>query len=120
VVGSTGGGKHWHVFALFGRYVEARSDRVTVVFGTIFKDKSDMVLGTIFMQEFKEGRKASHTAPQVLFSQREPPRELLNTGANVKDNIGYITFGKSTYLFMVVNELIGLQSPIFGTLQVIF
>jgi len=73
-------------------YVEAKHDRVTVVFSTIFKDEDDVVLGKVFMQEFKEGRKASHTAPQVLFSHREPPMELQNTGARVGDNIGYITF----------------------------
>lgn len=47
-----------------------------------------------FAQEFKEGRRASHTAPQVLFSHREPPLELKDTDAAVGDNIGYITFGK--------------------------
>lgn len=73
-------------------YVEAKSDRVTVVFSTIFKDKDDVVIGKVFMQEFKEGRKAGHTAPQVLFSHREPPLELQNTDARVGDNIGYITF----------------------------
>lgn len=73
--------------------MEAKADRVTVVFSTIFKDKSDVVIGTVFMQEFKEGRKASHTAPQVLFSHREPPMELANSGARVGENIGYITFG---------------------------
>lgn len=46
-----------------------------------------------FLQEFKEGRRASHTAPQVLFSHREPPLELKDTDATVGDNIGYITFG---------------------------
>lgn len=46
------------------------------------------------MQEFKEGRRASHTAPQVLFSHREPPLELKDTDAAVGDNIGYITFGE--------------------------
>lgn len=46
------------------------------------------------MQELREGRKASHTAPQVLFSHREPPMELANTDARVGDNIGYVTFGK--------------------------
>lgn len=46
------------------------------------------------MQELKEGRRASHTAPQVLFSHREPPLELANTDARVGDNIGYVTFGK--------------------------
>lgn len=75
--------------------MEAKADRVTVVFSTIFKDKSDVVIGTVFMQEFKEGRKASHTAPQVLFSHREPPMELANSGARVGENIGYITFGMS-------------------------
>ncbi|XP_003746516.1 actin-related protein 2/3 complex subunit 2 [Galendromus occidentalis] len=79
-------------------YVEASHDRVTVIFSTIFKDEDDVVIGKVFMQEFKEGRKASHTAPQVLFSHREPPRELQNTDAMTGDNIdishfgGYITF----------------------------
>lgn len=76
------------------RYVEAKKDRVTVVFSTVFKDDDDVVIGKVFMQEFKEGRWASHTAPQVLFSHREPPLELKDTDAAVGDNIGYITFGK--------------------------
>lgn len=73
-------------------YVEAKPDRVTVIFSTVFKDESDVVIGKVFMQEFKEGRKASHTAPQVLFSHREPPLELANTDARTGDNIGYVTF----------------------------
>lgn len=78
-------------------YVEAQADRVTVVFSTIFRDEDDVVLGKVFMQELKEGRRASHTAPQVLFSHREPPMELANTDARVGDNIGYVTFGKEFY-----------------------
>ncbi|KAM9669787.1 actin-related protein 2/3 complex subunit 2-like [Dama dama] len=73
-------------------YVESKKDRVTVVFSTVFKDDDDVVIGKAFMQEFKEGRRASHTAPQVLFSHREPPLELKDTDAAVGDNIGYITF----------------------------
>lgn len=73
-------------------YVEAKPDRVTVIFSTIFKDEDDVVLGKVFLQEFKEGRKASHTSPQVLFSHRDPPSELNNTDARVGDNIAYITF----------------------------
>ncbi|XP_064456103.1 actin-related protein 2/3 complex subunit 2-like [Ornithodoros turicata] len=73
-------------------YVAAKPDRVTVVFSTIFRDDNDVVIGKVFMQEFKEGRKASHTAPQVLFSHREPPLELENTDARVGNNVGYITF----------------------------
>jgi actin related protein 2/3 complex, subunit 2 len=75
-------------------YVEAKADRVTVVFSTIFKDDDDVVLGKVFMQELREGRRASHTAPQVLFSHREPPMELANSDARVGDNIGYVTFGE--------------------------
>ncbi|KAI1283799.1 Actin-related protein 2/3 complex subunit 2 [Halotydeus destructor] len=73
-------------------YVEAKPDRVTVIFSTVFKDEDDVIIGKVFMQEFKEGRKASHTAPQVLFSHKEPPRELQNTNARTGDNIGYVTF----------------------------
>ena len=53
-------------------FVEAKVDRVTVVFSTIFKDDDDVVLGKVFLQEFKEGRRASATAPTVLFS-KDPP-----------------------------------------------
>lgn len=73
---------------------------MTVVFSTVFKDEDDVVVGKVFMQELKEGRRASHTAPQVLFSHKEPPLELANTDAKVGDNIGYVTFGeypRSTY-----------------------
>ncbi|KAK0089716.1 hypothetical protein PV325_005863 [Microctonus aethiopoides] len=73
-------------------YIEAKSDRVTVVFSTIFKDEDDMVIGKMFLQELKEGRRASHTAPQVLFNHREPPLELQDCDAAVGDSIGYITF----------------------------
>lgn len=73
-------------------YVEAKSDRVTVIFSTIFKDETDIVMSKVFMSELKEGRKASHTSPQVLFTHKEPPMELKNTDAKTGDNIGYITF----------------------------
>lgn len=74
------------------RYVEAKSDRVTVVFSTRFRDEDDVVIGKVFMQELKEGLRASHTAPPVLFSHREPPLELQNTDAVVDNNVGYVTF----------------------------
>jgi len=73
-------------------YLEAKADRVTAVFSTTFKDEDDIVIGKVFLQEFKEGRRASHTAPQVLFSHREPPMELQNTDARVGNNIFYVTF----------------------------
>jgi len=73
-------------------YVEAKKDRVTVIFSTVFRDSDDIVIGKVFMQEFKEGRRQYQQAPQVLFSHKEPPMELQNTDAKVGDNIGYITF----------------------------
>lgn len=73
-------------------YVDAQHDRVTVIFSTVFKDANDIVIGKIFLQEFKEGRKASATAPVVLFSSGEAPLELKDTDAAVGDNISYITF----------------------------
>lgn len=76
------------------RYVSAAKDRVTVIFSTVFMDDDDVIIGKVFMQEFKEGRRGSQTAPQVLFSHAEPPNELQGTDALTGDNVGYITFGK--------------------------
>ncbi|VDN60597.1 unnamed protein product [Dracunculus medinensis] len=74
-------------------YIEAKTDRVTVIFSTIFKDPDDVVIGKLFLQEFREGRKASQTAPQVLYTVGEPPLELKNcSDARIGDNVGYITF----------------------------
>ncbi|KFO23384.1 Actin-related protein 2/3 complex subunit 2 [Fukomys damarensis] len=44
---------------------------VTVVFGMVFKDADDVVIGKVLMQDFQEGGRASHTAPRVLFSHKE-------------------------------------------------
>lgn len=73
-------------------YVSAQKDRVTVIFSTVFTDDDDVVIGKVFMQEFKEGRRGSGTAPQVLFSHAEPPKELQGTDALTGENVGYITF----------------------------
>ncbi|CAI8013156.1 Actin-related protein 2/3 complex subunit 2-A [Geodia barretti] len=73
-------------------YVSAQKDRVTVIFSTIFTDDDDIIIGKVFMQEFKEGRRGSGTAPQVLFSHAEPPAELQGTDALTGQNVGYITF----------------------------
>lgn len=44
-------------------------------------------------KEFREGRKASQTTPQVLYSVGEPPLELRNNPeAKIGENVGYITF----------------------------
>ncbi|KAH1025868.1 hypothetical protein HUJ05_010503 [Dendroctonus ponderosae] len=79
-------------------YVEAKADRVTVVFSTRFRDEDDVIIGKVFMQELKEGLRASHTAPPVLFSHREPPRELQDTDAKVDNNVVCDTNTKTTGL----------------------
>lgn len=38
------------MFGLPHRYVEAKKDRVTVVFSTVFKDDDDVIIGKVFMQ----------------------------------------------------------------------
>ena len=32
------------------RYVQAKDDRVTVIFSTVFKDDDDVIIGKVFMQ----------------------------------------------------------------------
>eukprot|EP00038_Savillea_parva_P006889 m.166544 g.166544 ORF g.166544 m.166544 type:complete len:307 (-) comp12701_c0_seq1:155-1075(-) len=74
-------------------YISAHHDRVTVVFSTVFTDEDDVVIGKVFLQEFKEGRKGNQSAPHVLFSHKDPPRELGSVpNAVTGDNVGYITF----------------------------
>lgn len=36
------------------RYLEAKKDRVTVVFSTVFKDDDDVIIGKVFMQVCEE------------------------------------------------------------------
>eukprot|EP00116_Pleurobrachia_bachei_P000082 sb/3460344/ len=74
-------------------YIAAQSDRVTIIFSTVFKDPDDVVIGKVFLQEFKDARKAHQQAPQVLFSYGEAPRELAGVkGVLSGDNVGFVTF----------------------------
>lgn len=78
-------------------YVIPSADRVTVVFTTTFKEETDKVLGKVFLQEFVDARRqpSIQNAPQVLYSNREPPLEVRNVaGLNKGDDVGYVTFGK--------------------------
>jgi actin related protein 2/3 complex subunit 2 len=64
-----------------------QKDRVTVVFSVAFSDPDDVVIGKVFLQEFK---KAVAGAPSVDF-RFDPPGEL--TGVpNLPQNVGYVTF----------------------------
>merc|ERR1719394_841251 len=49
-------------------------------------------IGGVFLQEFKEGRRGLATAPQVLFTTKNPPQELQGTDAASGENVGYVTF----------------------------
>lgn len=74
-------------------YISAQEDRVTVIFSTLFKDPDDIIIGKVFLQEFKDGRKGCQNAPQVLFSYGEPPRELEGfSGVLRGENVGFVTF----------------------------
>lgn len=71
----------------------AQEDRVTAVYSTTFQDKDDIVIANkVFLQEFVDARKKVQSAPQVIYSWKEPPRELEGTDAQTGDNISYITF----------------------------
>lgn len=79
-------------------YIKPSFDRVTVIFSTTFQDETDKIFGKVFLQEFVDARKRSvQTAPQVLYSHREPPLDIQHAvpagraGAN-DDNKGYVTF----------------------------
>lgn len=43
---NSGNSFYFNVF----RYVEAKADRVTVIFSTVFKDPDDIVIGKLFLQ----------------------------------------------------------------------
>lgn len=77
-------------------YIQASADRVTVIFSTVFKEETDRIFGKVFLQEFVDARRrpSCQTAPQVLYSNREPPLEIRHLpGLDDSDNVGYVTFG---------------------------
>jgi len=57
-------------------YIKTEADRAIVIFSVAFKDKDDVVLAKVFLQEYQDARKTMSNAPSVLFSQKEPPLEL--------------------------------------------
>jgi actin related protein 2/3 complex subunit 2 len=81
-------------------YISPQEDRVTVIFSTVFREEVDHIFGDVFLREFVDARKrpALQNAPQVLFSNRDPPLEIrslpefLKRSDSTRD-IGYITFG---------------------------
>ena len=80
-----------------GFYLNASSDRITVIFNTKFQDYNDQVFGKVFIQEFIDSRKrnrAIQSSPQVLFSNT-PPLEITKVCPPSKSNKNedhFITF----------------------------
>jgi actin related protein 2/3 complex, subunit 2 len=94
-------------------YISPQADRVTVIFSTVFREEVDHIFGEVFLREFVDARKrpALQNAPQVLFSNRDPPLEIrgipeiAKAKNNAKGEIGYITFGmisKDLWLMLVL------------------
>ncbi|KAG8930979.1 hypothetical protein FRC03_005846 [Tulasnella sp. 419] len=76
-------------------YIQAAHDRVTVVFSTLFREEADRIYGKVFLQEFVDARRqpSIQTAPQVLYTNREPPLEIRHVpGLNTSEDAGYVTF----------------------------
>ncbi|KAJ2934782.1 hypothetical protein H1R20_g2246, partial [Candolleomyces eurysporus] len=95
-------------------YVQAAPDRVTVIFSTIFQEETDRIFGKVFLQvsghvyvlgmfaqrgyryqEFVDARRqpSIQNAPQVLYSNREPPLEIRDVpGLRSSEDVGYVTF----------------------------
>lgn len=79
-------------------FVRASHDRVTVIFSTVFKEETDRIFGRVFLQEFYDARKLQslQSAPQVTYSNREPPLEIRHIpGLKKHENVGYVTFSES-------------------------
>lgn len=76
-------------------YIQASSDRVTVIFSTIFREETDRVFGKVFLSEFVDARRrAIQNAPQVL-SRNDPPMEIrgvISKDEAERTDVGYITF----------------------------
>jgi actin related protein 2/3 complex subunit 2 len=76
-------------------YIQASPDRVTVIFSTVFREETDRIFGKVFLQEFVDARRqpSIQNAPQVLYSNRDPPLEIRHiSGLRKTEDIGYVTF----------------------------
>jgi actin related protein 2/3 complex subunit 2 len=74
-------------------YLKREGNNVAVIFSINFKDKDDVVIGKVFLQELEAARKTINNAPAVTFSQRERPLELKGV-QNVYEgeDQGFVTF----------------------------
>jgi len=74
-------------------YIKTDTDRVVVVFSINFKDKDDVVVGKVFLQEFEQARKTISNAPSIAFNQKEAPGDIRGArGLHEGDDQGFVTF----------------------------
>lgn len=74
-------------------YIKTDQDRVVVVFSINFKDKDDVVVGKVFLQEMEQARKTISNAPSVAFSQKDAPGDIRGAkGLHEGDDQGFVTF----------------------------
>jgi actin related protein 2/3 complex subunit 2 len=74
-------------------YLKREGNNVAVIFSINFKDKDDIVIGKVFLQELEAARKTINNAPAITFSQKERPLELKSV-QNVYEgeDQGFVTF----------------------------
>jgi actin related protein 2/3 complex subunit 2 len=74
-------------------YLKTDQDRVVVVFSINFKDKDDVVVGKVFLQEMEAARKTISNAPSVAFNQKDAPGDIRGArGLHEGDDQGFVTF----------------------------
>jgi len=74
-------------------YIKTDQDRVVVVFSINFKDKDDVVVGKVFLQEMEQARKTISNAPSVAFNQKDAPGDIRGArGLHEGDDQGFVTF----------------------------
>jgi len=80
-------------------YLKREGNNVALIFSINFKDKDDIVIGKVFLQELEAARKTINNAPAVTFSQKERPLELKGVqGVYEGDDQGFVTFRTHTLL----------------------
>jgi len=79
-------------------YIKADADKCTVIFSINFRDKDDVVLAKVFLQEYADARRTLQSVPTVQYSQKEPPLELKDVkNLRVADSNGFVSFGLSQH-----------------------
>ncbi|KII61485.1 Actin-related protein 2/3 complex subunit 2 [Thelohanellus kitauei] len=70
---------------------QAASDRITVTYSVVFKDQNG-IIGRVFLQEFKEGKRSSKNAPAVSVYLNTPPSDLESMKLPTGSEAGHISF----------------------------